>query len=763
MSNSLGRSVMRHLNRGAQSRGWGGSSGWISGVALLLWIGTAAAQEAPAPQERPKDRATVESLYTDFVHYAKLGRFTAADAFAKSLLEHPDLTPTGLLTIAERNPEDMETLIILVANSTVGERAAEVLDLIREGQYERRKDPEQIRKNVEALGGTPQQEYEALSHLVESGEYAVPWLLATLSDSTRQSLSPRIIHALPKLGSPAVRPLTAALSIKNPSVRLNVIEALGELGYPEAVPFLQREGANNGNPPEVLKAANAAIARIATRSGRPAVGTAVEGFYALADRYYRQQANDDVVLADDRLPMANVWYWDDANQGLKALAVPSKIFGAVMAMRCCEEALLLKPDMADAVALWLSSNIRREARLGFDVESGDPSQSGEADATRPANYPRALYFTSAAGPRYALLVLARAVADKDAAVALGAIRSLRLTAGPSSLLGAEGDHQVWLGALQFPDPMVRIRAALALGAATPTQNFSGAEWVITTLEEAIGQPSGSSWVLIAESQESLNRLRGAVPKGSVIGEAEFYKGLNRARSETANVDAFVLASAIAEPDLATAMRQLREEFRFARTPVVLVADPAQDLLVEQITRNDPYARALPSALADAAAIQGRVDEIKTGQMKMNATLSTALALEAAEVLRGLAVDGRSTLPYRLAEGTLIGGLQSSDERIQVACANVLARLESSASQRALAGVASDAAQTQSLRVACFGALGESARLFGNQLEPDQVSRLVEIARTESDLILRTAAGQVLGAVNLADNQASTIIRSHYRG
>ena len=41
--------------------------------------------------------ATVESLFDDFVHYARLGRFTTADAFAKALLAHPDADPIDVL------------------------------------------------------------------------------------------------------------------------------------------------------------------------------------------------------------------------------------------------------------------------------------------------------------------------------------------------------------------------------------------------------------------------------------------------------------------------------------------------------------------------------------------------------------------------------------------------------------------------------------------------------------------------------------------
>ena len=184
----------------------------------------------------------------------------------------------------------------------------------------------------------------------------------------------------------------------------------------------------------------AAIVRIEQISGRAQRGTPSDLFFQLAEKYYDE---DPSVRADPRLAEANVWYWDDtAGKGtLTAVPVPTRIFGQVMAMRTAQEALRIEEDKTNAIALWLTANVRRESRLGLDIENGDPNVTGELDATRPDIFPRALYYTQAAGPRYAHLVLERAVKDRDTAVALGAIEALRITAGESSLIGTEDYKQ----------------------------------------------------------------------------------------------------------------------------------------------------------------------------------------------------------------------------------------------------------------------------------------------------------------------------------
>ena len=65
----------------------------------------------------------------------------------------------------------------------------------------------------------------------------------------------------------------------------------------------------------------------------------------------------------------------------------------------------------------------------------------------------------------------------------------------------------------------------------------------------------------------------------------------------------------------------------------------------------------------------------------------------------------------------------------------------------------------SRRASSFASLAESAKRFGNSLEAGQIDVLIQIARDEKDLVIRTAASQSLGALNLIDDKASEIIRT----
>ncbi len=734
----------------------------VAGFALFVASSPVSAQRGIGGTDVPQD-SSVETLFTEFLHYAKLGRFTAADAFARALLDHPDATPVKVLQLSDKDRLSIDTLQILVKNSTVGENAARVLELIEKGQMEQRKDVARILANVERLGGDPQQEYDATRHLRESGEYAIPAMVSTLLDDSNKRLWPRINTALPKIGKGAVNPLVVALRVRDESVRLNVIFALGEIGYPQAVPYLRQLTVDPAMPDRTKSAAAAAIGRIEAICGRSFTAPADVEFQALGELYYDE---DPTVRADPRLDMANVWYWDDGQQTLRAVPVPTGIFGTVMAMRCASEALRLVPDKSESIALWLASNIRREGRLGMNVESGDPAEQGVSDDTRPANFPRALHFSQAAGPRYGHLVLDRAVDDQDTTVALGAIRALRLTAGPASLVGTEEYKQPLVQALQFSDVVVRIRAALALGNALPTSEFAGSQMVVPVLSEALAQTGRRRIVVVDADTANLNRVMDALrdDETDVIGEANFFQAMTRARKEFENVTAIFVASDIADPTLMEAMVRLRGEFNYSKTPVVVLRKGQQLDVAERATQNDAFAAEVTAA-ADGAALMARLDDINaaTGQTPMDADLALSMALEAAHTLRAIAANGRTVFKFAAAEPALIGGLRSPDESLQTACASVLALAPTETAQRSIAHVALDAGNTETLRVAAFASLAESAKNHGGMMEDVQVAALVGIAQTDPNLTIRTAGSQALGAVNLANNKASEIIRGYYGG
>jgi hypothetical protein len=134
---------------------------------------------------------------------------------------------------------------------------------------------------------------------------------------------------------------------------------------------------------------------------------------------------------------------------------------------------------------------------------------GAADPFWPAGQPATHPYAVASGVGHLGATLDRALRDHNAAVALKAVRSLQEIAGASSLFTAEGESPV-IRAMQYPDRQVRFEAAIAVAQALPQQSFVGQERVVPILAEALAQTGKPGALVLAESQDSLNQLSGAL-------------------------------------------------------------------------------------------------------------------------------------------------------------------------------------------------------------------------------------------------------------
>ncbi len=313
---------------------------------------------------------------------------------------------------------------------------------------------------------------------------------------------------------------------------------------------------------------------------------------------------------------------------------------------------------------------------------------------------------------------------------------------------------------------MRIRAALALGAALPRSQFAGSALVTPTLAAALGQ-TGREQLLVVDANEDNGRRIAKLLRGNdreVAVDSSFFRALERARTEFQLLSGVFVSTDATDPGVAETLRRLRGEFLLAKTPVVVMAKSHQWGLAMQLADDDPYVEAVDAFAADADLIAAyeRV-RARTGQTAIDSDLARSMALQATETLRRIAVDGRTVFDAGDAEPALIAALASDDERLQTSAASVLALLRAPTAQRAVAHVALDDGNGNSLRIAAFGSLAESAKSNGNRLEEEQIATLVNIARDDADMAIRTAASQALGAISLTTNNASEIIRSYYGG
>jgi hypothetical protein len=410
--------------------------------------------------------ADLEENWNDFLHYTMIGRLELAESYANQIIaSEPD--PTQLLTLSEENQEGYRLLLKMNADSDeLREVSGKVLDLIEQGRYIRRTDPKIISQEIQRLSTTIKGRIAAEERLRNAGEYAIPQMLAAMGDPDRANELAYITEALPKIGRPAIRPLVAALQMKNVAVKAEIIRALGKIGYYEPLPYLKYEVETTNS--DIIK--TQAMTAIEQIDNAALTIPAAQLFFRLAENYYNQ---DDSLAAAAEYEFANVWFWDADKQALIRQEVNHDYFDELMAMRACEWTLKADSAVGKAIGLWLAAFFRAES-------VGDPMPAyfgqGHADA---------MTYATTAGPEYLHQALERAIGDDDAYVALGAVEALAVNAGEKSLLVRLGTEQPLAKALGFADRKVRYSAAIAFAEANPVNDFVGSDLIVENLAEAV--------------------------------------------------------------------------------------------------------------------------------------------------------------------------------------------------------------------------------------------------------------------------------------
>ena len=414
---------------------------------------------------------TLDENWNDFLHYTKIGRLDLAAGYAEAILaSSPD--PVELLALSEANQQGYA--ILLKVNETapdteLAELSGKILDIIERGRFIRRADPKIIVEEIKRLSSTsPRGRLAAVKRLRNSGEYAIMYMLDAMADESRKEELPQIIGALPQIGRDSIRPLAVALQTENVAVKAEIIKTMGKIGYPQSLAYLKYVIENSGSA-ELRKWAKRGISQIDPAASKL---PAAQLFYRLAEDYYYHA--ESLAPAEDA-DFANIWFWDSADRRLVRQEVDKSYFNELMAMRACEWALKADAGFGRAIGLWLAAYFKAEAT---GVNMPDYFGPGHADAT---------VYATTAGPEYLHQALARAVKDKNAYVALGAIEALAVTAGEKSLFYRIGPTQPLVQALTFNDRAVRYSAAIAIAAAGPRENFAESKLVVENLAEALGQ------------------------------------------------------------------------------------------------------------------------------------------------------------------------------------------------------------------------------------------------------------------------------------
>jgi len=680
--------------------------------------------------------AALQGDWRMMVHYFKVVRFDLARQSGEAILARsPD--PTTVLALVESASTGYDLVVKMVTVPEMGEVPSRILALADEGMRLKRTDAARIRMNLDRLDKGPRAYYHALQDLKYSGPYAVPHALAYLQDPSRKDLHPFITRALSDIGKPVVLPLLAALETPNQKLKSTVIEVLGNIGYPYALPALKAIIENPKTSDSLKSDATGAILKIADRQ---VLNLPAKTLYLdLAERYYYGR----IIVADVRLPTTDLFEWVKG-AGLIYKPVPSKAMNEILAAQACAGALQADPSALEAVALWASAMIQAEAKLG--------GQSiRQADPFLPPNMPSIDFFARAIGQQHLYRVLDRALTDHNVPVAVRACRALEDVANEQFLtLYGQGDTgSPLVTAVQYPDQRLRFAAAFALAAVQPRNPFTGAGRVVPALAEALNLEAAKSLILAEPDPDNRNRLQAQLKQAgwNVTVTATGNEALSLARAMP-RIDALILSSRLQNVQYGDVVSLLRSDYQTAMTPIVILSwsdDPIKSTWLEA---NIKYLKAVEPT-AEAGPIGELINQLckDTGTLVLDPAVARETSLKAARLLKEIAVSSRVYSADR-ARGSLLVALMHRPDPLVIAVLGCLADIPDAEVNQAIADVGVDKDRSVEVRIAALKALDRASRAIGNRLRPEQVAAVQALSASTDDA-LRDAAGEALGGLDLS--------------
>ncbi len=492
----------------------------------------------------------------------------AAKYLDKLLTSNP---PSDLLLMI-REQDAVMYFPKLSASDELRAKAVDLLQQIEQAARERARDPERIRKFIDYLTRSSQQQAYGITQLRNAGPDAVPYLLAALRDPVMAEHRSTILTAMQRLDRSAEPPLVAALATDDHSQLTDVIQVLTVLGDIDTVQHLRFIAESPAIPQAIQSLARTAVQRI-TRAKYSDLPAATDALTAQARRYYEHQAE----LNATSTGIVRLWRWDP-REGAKSKEVSVSYAEEFFGLGHCRQALALDPNYEPAQLMLISLALEKASqRVGIDQQLPDNPGGAAVEAL-------------AAGPELLSKVLVMALDQGHPAVALRSLQALARTGDMNALAPRAGRPSPLVQAMTAPDRRIQFAAAEAVLSLRPQQPYPGTTLVAPILARSL-VTDGTEKALVVDADNARGSALSSLLREAGY-DAQFVTNSREAftiAAESADFDLIFLDPNIHNPNLSPTLASFRADPRTAGVPIIVLGDvgslPA-DPLHESLMRGD---------------------------------------------------------------------------------------------------------------------------------------------------------------------------------
>ncbi len=703
------------------------------------WAQKPADTQVAAPED-PTVQAILDTNPTTPADWARTAKIFAD-------LNRPDLAKqfiTKLLQAKLKEPQLVElaqnygsTMFLEMATQPeLQPEAKQLADAVLTAVNRQLRDP----KRIEALIGqladpSPEKQFLAAQGLREARGAAVAPLLAVLADAKREKQHAAARAVLAQLGSDAEGPLLGLLESNDPKLTAEAIRGLALMDARHAVVYLVSPFFLSDDE-HTRAVAGAALKRLV--GALPTREEAVELLRRRAEDYFDR----DRRVRGSLDGQVDIWHWDDQKKELVAETLSADAAARAVAARLAREAYQLASDDAALRQLHLMTALE-EAAYTNGLDKPLPADNSAVVEAEKFDVP-------------VLLDLYEAALAKDhVPAAIATVRILGEKGSADTLLHDGNQVTPLVSATRNPDRRLRMAAIEAVLALKPEGPYPGSSQVPEELA-FFAASSGSRRALVASPSVATARtLAGRLGSlGYAVDTASTGRELLRLAMSSPDYELALVDVALDQPPVELVLQTLRHDARSADLRVGLIARDEQLDRARKIAKKEPLVMAFPRP-HDDDVLRWQVDRLLTlapaefvpfdaRQRQATAAMDLLVGLSRAEPLSPQLV---SLEPVMLAV--------LFTPKLNLGAIEVLGRLNSPNSQRALVDLASQWTQPIDVRQAAGKAFCENVKQHGILLTGPEITRQYDRynASGETDAKTQQVLAEILDCIEAGGKAA----------
>ena len=428
----------------------------------------------------------------------------------------------------------------------------------------------------------------AFRSLRRIGPAAIAALIEVFADQDRKSIFPGVRGALRNMGDQAIPLLRGAAVAEDAVVRAESFQALASYRGEGVADVLAAAVTNASEDARIRNAVADAM-----RNQKYGLPSSTDLLSRLKNRAVALLIGKESVHGT-LAPTMQVWQWNSESKMLQPLTVTVATASRYEAARLAQEAYSIQPDSSELRQLFLLTRL--------EVAKRSIGTQGESNVVTAKSFLEGLPGSiGSVSPRELSELLEAAVDRKTVPAAIACcelLAEIGETDGTDVFHSAGSQTPAIVQAILLGDRHLQFAALNLIDRFDPTTAYPGSS-IAVKLAVFLANTHQRDVGLVGHHRlEVAQSISGSLPSAGLVGvSAATSRSLFDIATRNPDVSLILISDTLVSPRFDELLRQLRSDFRTARTPIgLMVRNGDRNQVINRLIAKDPLTYAFPAGI-----------------------------------------------------------------------------------------------------------------------------------------------------------------------